>query len=499
MAYVVQRHDLRQVPHSAFHTLEATHMKTILSQLNGSEWYKTFNSLDTYEHALISRLLHPWMNGKVYERELVVLKVLEQNRLSAWMALLGELLRNRPFPYLANGRVLLAIVREKFVDGKPLKEARPPMGHPPPPPPPPPFPAAPIIPSIRPPPMPYSPPRRTTISDLNGPPPPRSNWPVLCGAGLPPGPPGGPPRPASNFSSCPPPPPRNSSTRTCDSTPVTDSDATAALTTYNEYTIRLVGKPGDTTPRTWSRVAITQENSEKHLLLQRIEQFKRGGGNVIEAKLRLTELQSGQVSRLMDDLQCYERDSRFEWTWAEISLYNDTGEITEFLRRGVVKHDLEITGSANRMHLIANRSLKASYKALDVYNALMKPPPPPRPPVSNPPAIIDLTPARPAAKKSKYVSSSGESDSDSSYYNSDSTVGNVRRRLRTYRAKKWRKSGKGRRFYNGSDSDSDDSEDEDVIAVNVTLKRGDDIVKVLLDRWTPDGLVVGKGKGRAVA
>jgi hypothetical protein len=75
----------------------------------------------------------------------------------------------------------------------------------------------------------------------------------------------------------------------------------------------------------------------------------------------------------------------------------------------------------------------------------------------------------------------------------------VRRRLRTYRAKKWRKSGKGRRFYNGSDSDSDDSEDEDVIAVNVTLKRGDDIVKVLLDRWTPDGLVVGKGKGRAVA
>lgn len=197
----------------------------------------------------------------------------------------------------------------------------------------------------------------------------------------------------------------------------------------------------------------------------------------------------------MEDLKISERDSRFEWTWVELSLYNNTGDISNFLHAGCVKrHDWDIAGSANQMHLIAKRSLKPSYKALDVYNALMKPPPPPRPPVSNPPAIINIGPPRPVEKKSKYVSSSSESDSESSYYTSDSSVGMVRRRLRKYRAKKARKNGKGRRFYNDSDSDSDDSEDEDVIAVKVSLKRGDDVVKVLLGRWTPDGEVVGKGK-----
>jgi hypothetical protein len=160
-AFVFQRHDFRPVPHSAFHSLEATHMKTILSQINDNEWYKTFTTLDNWEHATLDRLLHPWALGKIQEREVVVLKVLQQNRLSAWMALLSELLRSRPFPN-ANGRVILAITREKFLDGKPLPSGRYGCGPPPPPPPPPGW--VPVPNTVRPPPL-QSPSIQTRISE----------------------------------------------------------------------------------------------------------------------------------------------------------------------------------------------------------------------------------------------------------------------------------------------------------------------------------------------
>ena len=160
-AFVFQKYDYRPVPHSAFHSLEATHMKTILSQMNDNEWYKTFTTLDAMEHVTLDRLLHPWALGKFYEREVVVLKVLQQNRFNAWISLLTEVLRNRPFPN-TKGRVILAITRETLVNGKPLPIS-PKCGPPPPPPPPPP--AGWYGPSmVRPPPLP-SPPRRTKISE----------------------------------------------------------------------------------------------------------------------------------------------------------------------------------------------------------------------------------------------------------------------------------------------------------------------------------------------
>jgi len=119
LAFVIRGHDTRQVPHSAFHSLEATHMKTILSQLNDDEWYKAFNYLNPMEHGSLDRLVHPYAAGKIHEREVIVLKVIQQNRFNAWMALLREILQRYPAPY-GSGRVLLAIVREKLVDGKPL-------------------------------------------------------------------------------------------------------------------------------------------------------------------------------------------------------------------------------------------------------------------------------------------------------------------------------------------------------------------------------------------
>lgn len=74
---------MRQVPHSAFHSLEATHMKTILSQLNDNSWYQNFTSLNQVEHTALHRVLYPWADGKVHEREMVVLQVLkEESKLS---------------------------------------------------------------------------------------------------------------------------------------------------------------------------------------------------------------------------------------------------------------------------------------------------------------------------------------------------------------------------------------------------------------------------------
>lgn len=58
-------------------------MKTILSQLNDNSWYQNFTSLNQVEHSALHRVLYPWADGKVHEREMVVLQVLkEESKLS---------------------------------------------------------------------------------------------------------------------------------------------------------------------------------------------------------------------------------------------------------------------------------------------------------------------------------------------------------------------------------------------------------------------------------
>lgn len=211
----------------------------------------------------------------------------------------------------------------------------------------------------------------------------------------------------------------------------------------------------------------------------------------------MTEQQSGQVTRIMDELKSAERDSRFEWCWVEISLHNHAGEITDFIPRG----SNSVLATATIMHLIAKRMPRPQYKALDVYNSLMKPAtsPLPRapglPPVSGgpPPGIIRLPPPKSTKKRSKYVSDTSDSDTDSTFWSSDSSVGNVRRRLRRYKAKKERKANR-RRYCIDSDGEEEEEEEEDVIKIKVILKKGDDVVKKLLEMWTVDG----KGKEKVV-
>lgn len=123
------------------------------------------------------------------------------------------------------------------------------------------------------------------------------------------------------------------------------------------------------------------------------------------------------------------------------------------------------------------------------------------------PIIMHRAPSPPRNTKSKgkkYASSIrsySDSDSDgSSYYDSDSSVGRVKRDLRKHREKKTiRRERKEKNIKRGkydSDSDSDESEEEDVIQVKLQLNRGEDVVKALLDIWTPQAEVKENGEGK---
>lgn len=475
-AFVLRGHETRLIPHSAFHTLEATHIRTILAQLNDNTWYKTFTTLNQVEHQTVERLVHPFVMGKMHERDIVVLKPIQENKPGAWMALLRDLLKLHPAPHGSNDRMILAIMREKLLDGKPLPPISfGPRGGPPPPPPPPGFGMPPPDPSIRPPPTPSVQHRITRISDLSIPPPP---LPMPSSMPHPPmgrGPPG---------------PPGLGARSTNDKRPVTDHAAMMALTTYTEYTLRPADPINPSSPRTWARVAINPESTEHSLLLQRIHVFHQKGGNIIEKKFRLSDDQNKQLTRLMDELQAFERDSaRFEWSWAEISLYNDAGEIMLVSQAS--------SATATTIHLIAKRMPKPSCKPMDLYNSLIQP----RPALSGPQPpspIVVMRPASPRRKKSKkcqrkYNSDSSDSDSDSSLSNSCSERG-VRMALRRDMARKMsRKSRKAKaKARKNVDSDSNSysssscsESEEDVIQVKLDLKRGDDVVKMLLDLWTP--------------
>jgi hypothetical protein len=547
LAFVIRGSNKRLVPHSAFHSLETTHMRTILSQLKDDTWYKTFISLNTMEHSVLQGITHSYTNGKIYERQVVVLKVIQENRPSAWALLLRKAFEKYPIP---NGhRSVLAIVREQLVNGEPFAPNNDVKGHYTPfsssktlsnPLPEKPL-SAPNMPVVRPPFLPSNPGSSRMISDLENfcpsptpgaffspplPPPPPQNFnnnprPGMGGPPPPPPPPNFNYNPRPGMPGPPPPPPpargppppgligatatqqRNCSVRISDTTPLTDYDATIALTTYNEYTVRICEAIQPDMPRSWTRVATTLESAEKHVIQERVDKFLAAGGNVIQAKMRLTDEQSDQVTRLMDELKVQERDNRFDWFWVEISLFDKDGEMVDQRLKGAD----DVTAKATLMHLIAKRVPKPHCRPMELYNTLMRPPPPPQankipggPPGGPPPR--PWGPPRPPIivqqkrrSRSRYSSSSSGSDTDSDWSSSSSgstSVGHVRRRIRRLRSRK----GKSRRYV-GSDSESgsdSDSETNDPMKLKVEIKRGDDVVKKLLDLWTPSGEDKGKGK-----
>jgi hypothetical protein len=303
---------------------------------------------------------------------------------------------------------------------------------------------------------------------------------------------------------------------------LTDYDAAVALTSYNAYTLRLTESLEPLVPKSWTRVSITQEAAEQHVVLAKMRQFQARGENVIDVKMKLTEPQSGQLTRLMDEHKTAERDNRFEWAWVEISLVDWAGQLINLSppkNQGLViggampgpppppLPPVARAGGAQVVHCIAKRSLKRECKPLEVYNSLMRKAdtPVPRLPLPPPVPFVPVKiPVGKGKKKGRYDSES-ESDSDCSYattmtWSSGGSVGVVRRRLRRYRARKAR--GSGKKYFSGSDSESESERErereEDVITVKVEIKRGEDVVKRLLDLWTPETQAEGKGKGKMV-
>jgi hypothetical protein len=192
----------------------------------------------------------------------------------------------------------------------------------------------------------------------------------------------------------------------------TELEANGVLTLYNEYTLRPTVESGLCS---WSRVAVTQESLERHLIEQRVRKFEAQGGNVLEIKLRMTDSQNEHANRIINELKLGDADLRFEWSLVEVSLHKSgsqsgTYEITKFIP-GEKEKELVI---ASMMHIIVKRSLRRQYRSLAVYHSLMATPPAPKLP---PQEIISLR------RDKKY-----DSDSDSTFSRSSrsSSVGRVR-------------------------------------------------------------------------
>lgn len=283
-----------------------------------------------------------------------------------------------------------------------------------------------------------------------------------------------------------------------------DAEALIALTTYAEYTIRQAEPIETSQPRTWFKIIITHEYNTLPDIVARVDSFKKRGGSVINSQVRLTDQQAIHMTKILEDLQMKERDHRFEWCWVELSLHNSMGEV-DLVARGHAPR------TATIMHLIARRSLKREYKPYAVYSLLVRgprpgfnnglpprpgppvemplpmpgppPPPPPPQPVAAAPVYIDRFRPRPRGNgRDRGMNMSDPDDSGSSGSDSDTTydsrVGRVRRTGRNNRRM-------GRRYSNSEISDDSDDE-EDVIKIPIVLKRGDDVVKKLLDLWTPN-------------
>jgi hypothetical protein len=459
-------------------------MRTILSQLGDDTWCNTFASLNSVEHSTLTRVIRPFAHGKHHERQVLVLKVIkEAPKLTAWTALLRGICRGSAYPSTTyrDGRVLLAIVREQFIDGKPLSVGRFGSGAPPPPPPlasqyvpsgvPGVFrPAQTSVSDMRPQPLP---PRAPSVYFMNGPPLP----PPL--QGLPPPPHGYIPphqRPARSLAG----PVINtpgSSICTSDiTTAVTNHEAAVALTTFKEYTMRRCQAESPDKSATWLRVNTTLESSNLEAVRACVSRFEAIGGNVLQAKLKLTDDQGAQVARVMANIRATEFDMRFEWCWAVVALLDVYGG---FLNGST---NASISLNTYTIHLIAKRSLGPSSRPLETYNSIIRisppasghgPLPPPRPNYGQPKA-----PARPKKTPVKSTYDSG----------SDSSVGFAPRKIRKFMTRN-RKAGEIKwvrnRYVHELSSDSDSDSDSELETKDVKLKRGEDIVKRLLEMWTP--------------
>ncbi|PQE28936.1 hypothetical protein CJF30_00003963 [Rutstroemia sp. NJR-2017a BBW] len=467
-AFLIENQDIHPIPHSSFHSLEATHMRDILSQLNGNSWFETYSRLTPHEHDTLDAAIYQGLDpSEKAKREVVVLKLLQQNKANAWLRLLTQKLGSEfVFPHHITERVILVILREQLVDGE--RKMLIPRGYIPDPADPATLPSptnarstAPpggVIDSAPPPRLPRGsrmliPFSQDEAGVLTFVPDSQPNRPAIPGPIVytppPPPPPPGPP-PGGNMYNA----------------PLRSGPGPQAMETYHEFTIRLADR-GPNELRTWDRAIVTEESNAETVKLDRIEAFVRRGCGIIAAQLRLTEQQTFQVSALMDHLRNCDTD--------KLSLYDDAGR------------ECWVIGGLSewtKIHLIAMRCLKKEYRPSGVHYRpvieRMPPPPPmfhptpgpPAPPMRNiPPMSGPPMPPRPMSSARRRRSTDSESSGSDTDYSSDTSPRNSRRRRR-FQERRYR-----------SDSDSDD--DDDPLKINLKIKRGDDVVKKLLELWTP--------------
>jgi hypothetical protein len=486
VAYLIHGDESYKVPHSAFHSLEYTHMRTILSQLKDNVWFKTFSDLRDIEQISLENITSiARHDGKFYARDLVVLKVLHENNGNAWMRVLESCMLDETLPQHDNGRMVLAIVRETECEAPP-KPAPPKFDgfksrdaiYPPPP-------RAKLNPKpvVNP---DHSPVEIIHVSDPVGKPPPpgaRLGGPMASAWSGPGGPPPPPGTGYRNFMSC-------QRADVTPKTPLNDDTAREALTSYKAYTLRPVPAhtsptdPGPAPRPQWTRCFVTHEHDPTSILQARIVAFKRRGDSIIDLKMQLVESQSAQISRLIDEANRLDNDSRFEHKLVELSMMDR--------ERGLVKRqawDLHV----DVIHIIIERCVKESLSPMTVYNQIHNPPPrvfpPPCPPAAprGPMPFVEVdrsrrrSPIRYRRNTRRRSVSTYYSDSDSSSYFSDSGSEVLRRR----------KDGKSKNNHN-SDSDSVDEDKprwkkDPVVFLLDKADKKRDIVEVLLERWTPAG------------
>ena len=251
--------------------------------------------------------------------------------------------------------------------------------------------------------------------------------------------------------------------------------------------------------KSWSRVTVTQENYEHAVVAERVQTYQRNGGNVIAAKLRLNEDQNSQITRIMDSMKRQERDFRFEWCLVEISLYNQSGIMTDWVANG----NCNASAAATVMHLIVKRMPKPHVSPVNLYHSLMKGGPPPPalgycgpPPCAPPPSVPIVVPRQIKLDKPKHHSDT--SDTETLTGSSDSSISNMRRRLRNSRTRKTREKGKRYHYVDPESTSDSEDEDEDIIKIDLKLKRGDSVVTALVNLWTAKPDITGNGRGNAL-
>lgn len=311
-----------------------------------------------------------------------------------------------------------------------------------------------------------------------------------------------------------------SPSRQADNTaPSKDQEIRQGLTSFAEYVIRLHDHNSDINGCRVLPAIVHRAFNGHDAVQKRINDFEQRGGDVISIMLLLTDRQNSNVDRLLENIRKCETDQRFEWHLSELSLHNDHGEICNFHPRGAGN----MIQTATVIHAIVKRTVKQCIIPETVADLLTIPPPrgyspndplprptqqafppcPPSPPgwpgpgpgAQPGPFILSVPPNRPPtrippSRLPNRLPSRRDSDTDSSSdtfsdltrdrsFESQLRRARRRRRIRDRRAKKASvKEG------SESDSSSDDNEDDNIF-INLSLKKGDDIVAKLLELWTP--------------